>query len=216
MIKIIIIEDLPIILEGLKVLINQIKDFEVLADFTNGKEYIDNINKYKADIILTDIAMPIMDGISTTKHALSIHPDEKIIALSMYNDHKYYYEMITAGAKGFVLKQSSVEELELAIREVHSGNNYFSKDLLHNVIIKMQSIEYELIREKKHNVNLNEREINILKFICLGYTNQQLADALFVSIKTIESNKAKLMQKTNTLNNAGLIIWAIKNKITEI
>jgi len=216
MIRITIIEDLPIILEGIKVLINKIEDFEVVAEFGNGQEFMDKISSLNTDIVLTDIDMPVMDGITTTKMALSSFPDLKIIALSMHNDQKYYYEMITAGAKGFVLKQASVEDLETAIREVNKGSNFFSKELLHGVILGMQNIEEEIVKEKKEHFKLTEREKDLLNLICQGFSNKELADKLFVSIRTIESTKARLMQKTYTKNTAGLIIWAIKNKIVEI
>lgn len=216
MIKITIIEDLPIILEGIKVLINKIDDFEVVSEFSNGKEFIDNLSNIDTDIILTDIDMPVMDGITATKIALSSFPDFKIIALSMHNDSKYYYEMITAGAKGFVLKQASVEDLETAIREVNNGSNFFSKELLHGVIMGMQNIEQEIVKEKKEHFHLSERETQLLQLICQGMTNKELAEKLFISVRTVESTKAKLMQKTYTKNTAGLIIWSIKNKIVNI
>ena len=216
MIRIAIIEDLPIVLEGIKLLINNIKDFEIVAEFSNGQEFTDNLQSFPADVILTDIDMPVMDGITATKIALSLNPELKIIALSMYNDRKYYYEMVTAGAKGFVLKQSPSNKLETAIREVHNGGNYFSEELLRSVIIEMQSIESLLVEEKKKLMKLTDRESDILNLICQGLTNKELADKLFVSVRTIESTKSRLMEKTSTRNNAGLIIWAIKNKIVII
>jgi DNA-binding NarL/FixJ family response regulator len=216
MIKIIIIEDLPIILEGIKVLINQIENFEVVAEYENGKTFIDELNNIRSDIVLTDISMPVMDGIETTKLALSMHPEMNIIALSMYNDYKYYYEMITAGVKGFVLKQSSTKELELAIREVHNGGNYFSKELLHGVVLNMQNIEKQSTKEKKELLNFTQQELSLISYLCQGLTNKELADKLCLSIKTIESHKTKLMHKTKTKNNAGLIIWSIKNKLVDI
>lgn len=216
MITITIIEDQPIILEGIKVLINQVNDFEVVQEYPNGTEFIEHIDAVASDIILTDIEMPGMNGVTLTKRALITHPDLKIIALTMYNEQKYYYEMITAGAKGFVLKQASIEDLETAIREVHKGGNYFSKELLHSVIVGMHGLEKELAEEKKELLNITEREMEMLTCICQGLTNKELADKLFVSVKTIESNKAKLMQKTNTKNTAGLIVWAVKNKIVKL
>lgn len=216
MIKIVIIEDLPMILEGMRVLINQIPDFEITHVFSNGKEFIDQIEAIEADIILTDIDMPVMDGITATRLALSLKPDLKIISLSMYNDKKYYYEMVTAGAQGFVLKQSQFNELEKAIREVYAGNHFFSPELLRGVIMDMKGIENEIVSEKKEFFNLGERENEILQLICQGLSNKELADKLFVSVRTIESTKNKLMQKTHTKNNAGLIIWAIKNNIVTI
>ena len=216
MIKIVIIEDLPIVLEGLKLLVNKVKDFRIVAEYTNGKEFIEAIDNFDADIVLTDIDMPVMDGVELTRLAVSFKPDIKIIALTMYSDRKFYYKMITAGAKGFVLKQSPSKELELAIREVYKGGNYFSPELLRTVIVEMQGIEEEIIKEKKESLKLSERETQIMKLLCQGFTNQEMADKIFISLRTIETTKYRLMQKTKTRNNAELIIWAIKNKIVSI
>lgn len=216
MIKIVIIEDLPIVLEGLKLLLKKVRDFQIVGEYRNGKEFIDIINEFDADIVLTDIDMPIMNGVETATLALSFKPDIKIIALTMYNDKKFYYKMVTAGAKGFILKQSSTKELEFAIREVSKGGNYFSAELLRSVIVEMQGIENEIIKEKKEFLKLTERETQILQLLCQGLTNQEIADKIFVSLRTVETSKYRLMQKTYTSNNAGLIIWAIKNKIVSI
>lgn len=216
MIKIIVIDDLPIVLEGVRVLLNRIKDFKVIAEYTNAKFFLENIENLEFDIILTDIDMPEMDGMLLTKTVTSKYPDKKIIALSMYSDSKYYNEMINCGAKGFVLKQSSVNELEQAIRDVFNGGNFFSKDLLQNVISSLQVDEKKSKTEKEENFNLNERELEFLTLICQGLNNKELADKLFLSVKSIERNKTKLMEKTGSKNNAGLIIWAIKNKIVII
>ncbi|MCG8701500.1 MAG: response regulator transcription factor, partial [Bacteroidales bacterium] len=156
------------------------------------------------------------DGIEATSLAVSLIPKIKVIALTMYNDRKFYYKMVTAGAKGFVLKQSPSNELEIAIREVHNGEDYFSPKLLRTVIVEMQGIEEEIIKEKKELLKLTDREIQILQHLCAGLNNKEIAEKMFVSLRTIEATKSRLMQKTLTRNNAGLIIWAIKNKIVSI
>lgn len=216
MITIIIIEDLPIVLEGIRLLLNQVSDFRVVAEYANGQEFINNIDNVTADIILTDIDMPVLNGIETTQLATELHPDIKILALSMYSDTKYYSEMIRVGAKGFVLKQSSMQELELAIREVNNGKNFFSKELLENVIVTMKNTDAVPQKKDEDTCMCTEREIEFLTLLCKGYSNKELAENLFVSVKTIESYKAKLMEKTATKNTAGLIIWAIKNRIVEL
>ena len=216
MINIAVVEDLPIIREGIKVLIDQVADFNVIAEYENGQEFVDDLLNITPDIVLTDIDMPVLDGIEATKAALNQKPKLKIIALSMYNEYKFYYEMIKAGAKGFVLKQASVDELESAIYAVHGGENYFSKELLHNVIMSMQNIEKEIQQEINTAQQLNEKEHKLIRLICKGLSNKELAETLFLSVKTIESQKKKLMQKTNAKNTAGLIIWAIKNKVVEL
>ena len=216
MIDIVIIEDLPIVMEGIKLQLNKVKEFNVIGEFSNGQEFIDNLDSIDPDIVLTDIDMPVMNGIEMTILALSSNPDLKIIAVTMFSDRKFYYKMVTAGAKGFVLKQSSVNTLKTAIEEVYNGGSYFSQEILRTVIVEMQGIEEEIIKEKKELLKLSDRETNIIQLICQGLSNKEIADKLFVSLRTVESTKSRLMQKTNQKNNAGLIIWAIKNKIVSI
>ena len=197
-------------------MINRIADFNIVNEFPNGKAFIDELDNLDADIILTDIEMPVMDGIEATRIALSLNPGLKIIALSMYSDKKFYYKMVTAGAKGFVSKQSTSVELETAIREVYQGGNYFSPDLLRTVIVEMHGIEEEIIKEKKSFFKLTERESQIIRLLAQGLSNSEIAEKLFVSLRTIETTKSRMMQKTMTRNSAGLVIWAIKNKIITI
>ncbi len=151
MIRIVLVEDHEMIREGIKVLISQINDFEIVGEYNNGQEFVDNLNNFECDVVVTDIEMPILNGIDAAKIATLKKPSIKILALSLYNDTKFYYELITAGAKGFVLKQSSVEELEKGIREVYAGNSFFSEQLLYNVIMNMQNIEQTLIKENYYN-----------------------------------------------------------------
>jgi DNA-binding NarL/FixJ family response regulator len=216
MIRIVLIDDLPIVLEGIHLLLNQIPDFKVVAEFKNGKEFLNNINKLEFDIVLTDIDMPEMNGLTLTKTLIKNYPDIKIIALSMYSDTKYYSEMINYGAKGFVLKQSSISELEIAIRNVYDGGSFFSKDLLQDVIFKLNNKEPNLISNNNQEINITEKETEILKYICNSLSNKEIAEKMFLGIKSIENSKTKLIEKTGAKNNAGLIIWAIKNKIIEI
>jgi DNA-binding NarL/FixJ family response regulator len=213
MIRITITDDMPIVLEGLKLLLQRIPDFEIVAEYSNGKELLDHISESTADVYLTDIEMPVMDGITATREILSTDPCKKVIALSMYSDSENYYDMIRSGAKGFVPKQSSINELEQAVRTVFSGGNYFSTDLLHNVIVNLPDSDDAHNKKNNHNPGLTDKELSLLKLICHGHSNKELAEKLFISIKTVESQKTRLMEKTGTRNASGLIIWAIKNKI---
>ncbi|HEX2921336.1 MAG TPA: response regulator transcription factor [Bacteroidales bacterium] len=212
MIRIALTDDMPIVLEGVKLLLERVKDFEVVAEYNNGKELVDNIRSVNADIVLTDIDMPVMDGKTATRILLSQDPGKKIIALSMYSDYDNYFEMITSGAKGFVLKQSTAGELEKAIRDVFNGGNFFSSDLLHNIILNLNGKPKISEAEK---VNLTDREVSILTNLCNGLSNKELAEKMFLSVKTIESSKTKLMSKLGAKNTSGLVIWAIKNKVVD-
>nr|WP_321409709.1 response regulator transcription factor [uncultured Carboxylicivirga sp.] len=215
MIRIVLVEDLDLIREGIRVLVSQIDDFEIVAEYSNGKELVDNIKHLQVDIIVTDIDMPVMDGITATRKVLAMRSDLKVIALSLYNESQYYHDLVAAGAKGFILKQASIQELEEGIREVYKGGSYFSQELLQNVIKNMK-YQDSALKSTDDSENITEKEAEMLKYICEGLTNQELADKLFVSVKTIESNKARLMRKTNSRNNAALILWAIKNKIVKL
>ncbi len=216
MIKLVLVEDIEMIREGLKLIISKVKDFEIIGEYSNGQEFIDDLKNIDPDIVLTDIDMPVMDGVQMTQLALSLKPEIKIIALTMFADRKFYYKMVTAGAKGFVLKQSPTNELETAVRDVYNGGNFFSDELLRSVIVEMQGIEKEIIEEKKELLKISDRETEILQLLCSGLTNKEIADKIFVSLRTVETTKSRLMQKTMTKNNAGLIVWAIKNKVVSI
>jgi DNA-binding NarL/FixJ family response regulator len=212
MIKIAVADDMPIILEGVRLLLNRVPDFNVVAEFSNGKELLDNSSDLDADIILTDIDMPVMDGKTATRLLLARHPEKKVIALSMYSDYENYYDMIRSGARGFVLKQSSSNELEKAVRDVSNGGSFFSTELLQNIIFNLSGSSTRKNREEDIP-ELTKKEIELLKFICQGLSNKELAEKMFLSVKTVESQKTKLICKTEVKNTSGLIIWAIKNKV---
>jgi len=214
MINIAIVEDHRLFREGLKSLFSDIKDFEVLAEYGNGKDYIDNIFNLKVDVVIMDIEMPVMNGIEATRLSKIKKPEIQIIALSMFSDQKYYYEMIKSGISGFVLKEASPEELEKAIRDVHNGLGFFSPKLLQQAIISIPEMEKK--RKFIDKLQLTDREIEIIELVCQGYNNNKIADKLFLSPKTIESHKTNLLSKTGTKNSAELIIFAIKNELIEI
>jgi DNA-binding NarL/FixJ family response regulator len=214
MINLAIVEDHRLFREGLKSLFSDIDDFEVKAEFSNGQDYINNIFNLHVDVVLMDIEMPVMNGIEATRLSKIKKPEIQIIALSMFSDQKYYYEMIKSGISGFVLKEASPEELEKAIRDVSNGLGFFSPKLLQQAIIHMPEIEKK--RKAIDKLQLTEREIEIIDLVCQGYNNNKIADKLFLSPKTVESHKTHLLSKTGTKNSAELIIFAIKNELIEI
>lgn len=210
-IKILITDDHQLFRNGLKILLNSYPDFEVAGEASNGLEFLTLIKSVTADIALMDINMPEMDGIEATKEGLKINPDLKIIALSMYGEEDYYYRMVDAGAKGFLLKDSGISEVRDAILTVMKGSSYFSQELLHHVIQKIKHREQE-----SKAASLSRREKEILVKICEGLSNQEIADALFISKRTVDKHRANLLGKTNSKNTASLILFAIKNKLIEI
>ena len=210
-IQIIIADDHQLFRNGLKILLNSFPDFEVTGDVSNGEEFLKVVNTIPADIVLMDINMPEMDGIEATRKGLKLCPDLKIIALSMYGEEEYYYKMVDAGAKGFLLKDSDISEVKEAILTVSKGGSYFSQELLYHVIQKIKHREHE-----SKTANLSKREKEILSKICEGFSNQEIADSLFISKRTVDKHRANLLGKTNSKNTASLILFAIRNKLIEI
>jgi len=214
MIKIAIVEDHTLFREGVKTLLQKVKEFEVIEEFSNGKEYIDNLEAIHPDIVLMDIEMPVMNGIEASKISLAKKPSVKIIVLSMYGEKQYYYEMIMAGVSGFIIKDASVTQLEKAILDVTSGMSFFSPELIHKAMV--QSNEINNKDKKIKELQITDREMDVLALLCQGLSNNEIAESLFLSSKTVESHKNKLMTKTESKNSASLIIYAIKNHLIEL
>ena len=210
-IRIIITDDHQLFRNGLKILLNAFPEFEVTGEASNGEEFLRVLKESPADIALMDINMPEMDGIEATRKGLKLCPDIDIIALSMYGEEEYYYKMVDAGAKGFVLKDSDISEVKEAILTVRKGGSYFSQELLYHVIQKIKHRENE-----SRSANLSRREKEILLKICEGLSNQEIADELFISKRTVDKHRANLLGKTNSKNTASLILFAIRNKLIEI
>jgi len=210
---IIIVDDHLIFRQGLKSIITLENIANVIGEAHNGLEFIELLSHLKPDLVLMDIDMPHMNGLDATEKALEIMPDLKIIAFSMFSDEDYYYKMIDRGVKGFILKSCGIIELENAIQNVMSGDNYFSNELLRKIINNFgRAVNGNLTTKNK----LTNRENEVLKEICLGLTNEEIALKLFISPKTIKSHKSNLLEKTLCKNTPALILYAIKNKIVEI
>lgn len=211
--KTIVVDDHDIFREGLVALLKLKKIANQVYEAKNGKEFLDLLNTVNPDLVLLDISMPIMDGLTAAKIAIEKCPGIKIIVLSMYGDQDYYYKMITAGVKGFVLKSAGKNELELAIKTVGSGQSYFSNELLRKIIA---DIGYERNKEEKSDFDITDREFDVLRLLCQGLSASEIADNLSLSKKTVEGYRTKLFQKTGTKTSLSLVVFAIKNKLVNI
>jgi len=209
--SIILVDDHKLFREGLKLLLENLDYIENVDEAANGEEFLKLVEKKQPDIVFMDIEMPVMDGITATQQVLELHPGLNIIALSMYGDENYYTPMINAGAKGFILKNSGIQDVETAIHNVISGNNYFSQEILNRLLngIRKKS-------KTKKSDELTEREEEVLFHICKGSSNQEIADTLYLSKRTVDKHRENLLAKTNSKNTAGLVMYAVKNGIVAI
>ena len=211
MTRIIIVDDHRMFRESLRKILTIEKVAEVIAEAANGNEFLDLLDQHTPDLVLMDIAMPELNGIEATKLAIAKQPNLKVLCLSSFGDEIYYFNMVEAGAKGFVLKNAGINELENAIREVANGGSWFSSELLQKIIVSLNS------KPKKSAVSdLTEREVEILKLVCESNTNEQIAEKINLSYDTVKWHRSNILSKTGCTNIAGLVIFAIKNQLIEI
>ncbi len=213
-IRTILVDDHKMFREGLKFILSEIKNLRVVGEASDGNEFLEMLNSHHADLVLMDISMPKVDGVEATEQALKINPKLKVIALSMFGDEDYYNKMINAGVKGFILKESGSHELEIAIRSVMNGEHYFSQKLLTEIIMNLNAST-----EKRVNlpdqVHITRREKEVLKLVCSGLSNHEIADRLHISVRTVEGHKTSLIDKTGVKNSTCLVIHALKNKLVD-
>ena len=211
--QIALVDDHTLFRNGLKLLLGNSPRYNVMLEASNGRDFIDSLAFGNApDVVLMDINMPVMNGIEATKAAVEKVPGLKIIALSMFGEEDYYYEMINAGAKGFLLKNSDIKDVTEAIEQVAAGNNYFAPEVLYNVIKRFNPHR----EAEPDTTTLSKREHQVLQGICKGLSNQEIADTLFISKRTVDKHRSNLLSKTNSKNTAELIMYAIKNKLISI
>src|SRR6056297_470955 len=161
--KLMLVDDHKLFRDGLKFVINQMDNLEVVAEASNGVEFLELLDKQEVDLVLMDISMPELDGIEATRQATAKYPGIKILVISMYCDEEYYYQMIQAGVMGFVLKESGKNELENAITAILSGENYFSQKLLKEIIVNINSPLKSKKTQSAPDNNLTKRELEVLQ-----------------------------------------------------
>lgn len=211
-IRVFLVDDHTLFLKGLKSLLDPLPDFSVVGEAYNGLEFLEKFEAARPDVVLMDISMPEMDGIEASKKVLEQDPNLKIITLSMYGDQEYYSRMLEIGVRGFVLKDSDIQEVKTAIHTVAEGGNYFSQPLLRGLILARK----ENPPTEQEDDQLSERELEVLLEICQGLSNNEIADKLFISKRTVEKHRANVLLKTGCKNTASLVVFAIKNHLVEL
>lgn len=207
MIRIIIADDHQMFIDGIKALLKNEKDMKVVGEALNGEEVLSVLQKEKADIVLLDISMPVMDGIETTKRLHEKFPEVRILMLTMYNKHEFISGLMNAGASGYILKNTGKKELVEAIEAIYEGKNYFSKDVTETI---MKDLHKKPSEVKIELVQLTKREKEVLILIAQEFSTRQIADKLFISQNTVETHRKNLMSKLKVKNLAGLVKFALQ------
>ncbi len=205
-IRIIIVDDHQLIVDGMKALLAGEDDLQVVGEASNGKEALKLLELVETDLVLLDIDMPVMNGIDTAKQLRKLYPDLSIIILSMHAEQGLVKNLVEIGADGYLLKNSSRDEVMEAISKVTKGEKYFSTEVTMSLLNNSAGS-----RNQTESIRLTERESEILTLIAEGFTNKEIGDQLFISHRTVDTHRTNLMKKLEVNNLAGLISYALKN-----
>ena len=208
--KITLVDDHTLFRNGLRGLLERVGGCRVVAEAADGEEFLALLPDLQTDVVFLDISMPGIDGAETARRALALRPELRIVTLSMFGDESYYSRMVEAGAKGFLLKDSDIGEVLEAVETVAAGGSYFSARLLASIAHRMRT------REAEADEPLSAREREILVAVCRGLSNQEIADELFISKRTVDKHRANILEKTGCKNTASLVVYAIRNGIVEV
>ncbi len=207
MIELVIVDDHPLILDGMKTALKENKEIMLRGVAESGIKLLEMLKFISCDVIIMDINMPDMDGIEATQQVLKKHPEIKIIAFSQYDDKHFIRRMLKSGARGYLLKNTSTDEIINAIKEVNRGVLFLGNNLP-NLYKKQDS------RKGMPLISiLTKREQDVLKLICQEKSTKEIASELFISIHTVETHRANLLSKIKARNTAGIVKWAIQNDL---
>ena len=211
-IKVLIVDDHTLVRDGIRALLALVADINVVGEAANGKEALEKVKKLAPDVVLMDLAMPIMSGLEATRRIRKRFPGTKVLALTQYEDKEYIIPTIEAGARGFISKTAAFSELASAIQAVYQGGSFLSPMAAAAVVEECQQ-KVAIEGEKDPYQNLTDREREMLKLVAEGYTAKEIADMLVISLRTVETHKTNLMKKLNIHNKADLIRFAIRKGI---
>ncbi|MBU1036143.1 MAG: response regulator transcription factor [Actinobacteria bacterium] len=214
-IRLMIVDDHTIVRKGIRSLLENNEKIEIVGEAKNGNEAIDKFRQVIPDIVLMDIAMPILNGMEATRQIKKQFPEVKVLILSMYNNEEYIMNCLEFGASGYMNKQTSPEDLILAINTVYKGEYFVSPSFSKEVIKKYIEIIKDI--DKKANYKeLTNREREILQLIAESYSNKEIAKLLYISVKTVETHRTHLMDKLDIHNSVELTKYAIRKGIISI
>jgi DNA-binding NarL/FixJ family response regulator len=214
-ITVLLVEDHTIVRQGLRLLIEADGDIQIVGEATTGREAIQMAGKLRPEVIVMDIAMPLLNGLQATRQILKVSPAMKVLILSAHSDPEYIEQVVKVGALGYLVKQSSGAVLATAIRELQKGKTFFNTAIAQRLKNDYQKTPDGVGLKKRRAAELTTREAELLQLIAEGHVNKQIASELGISIKTVEKHRQHLMEKLNIHDIAGLTRFAIAQGIIE-
>jgi len=214
-IAVLLVEDHTLVRQGLRLLIEADGDIEIVGEAKTGREAVQMNGELRPEIVVMDIAMPLLNGLQATRQILKAFPATKVLILSAHSDPEYVEQVVKAGALGYLIKHTSGEVVAKAIRELHNGKTFFTHSVAKRLKEDYQKSADGIGLQKKSSTELTSREAELLQLIAEGHVNKQIASELGISIKTVEKHRQHLMEKLNIHDIAGLTRFAIASGIIE-
>jgi two-component system response regulator NreC len=213
-IRVLVVDDHTIVREGVRILLEAQPDIQVVGEAADGEDALTQVRELQPDIVLIDLAMPRLNGLEATRAIKRDYPQIYVIALTMYESDEYFFQVLNAGASGYVLKKAASSDLLAAIRAVHGGDVFLypsvARRLVSDYLTRVKSEE-----EQKGYDGLTAREREVLKLIAEGHTNQVIADKLVISPSTVQTHRTRIMQRLNLHTRAELIKYAIRKGLLD-
>jgi two-component system response regulator NreC len=213
-IRLLLVDDHEIVRAGIRMLFLAESDVEIVGEVGSGQEAVEAVRELTPDVVIMDVAMPGMTGIEATRRIKEANPDTTVLALTMYDDEQYFFEMLNAGASGYIPKRAAPDDLVAAIRVVNQGNVFLhstlAKFLMKDVLGQTETNAGQAVPE------LTPREREVLTYIAEGFTNREIAEALIISVKTVDRHRENIMQKLNLHSRVELVKFAIEKGLISV
>jgi DNA-binding NarL/FixJ family response regulator len=214
-IRVLLVDDHTVVRQGLRALLEAEQDMAVVGEAETGRQAVQLTKKLLPDVVVMDIAMPLLNGLEATRQIIKEVPNTKLLVLSSYNDDEYVHQLTEAGAAGYLLKQTAAADLIKAVREARKGNAFFSPAISKRILEQYRAAFLNGTPMRKRSEVLTSREAEVLQLIAEGEPNKQIASELCISIKTVEKHRQQVMNKLNIHDIAGLTRYAISKGIVE-
>ena len=214
-IRVFLVDDHKMIRKGIKTILDDVPEIEIVGEADNGVECLNVIKPEETDLVMTDLSMPGMDGIELTKLLKDKYPEIKIIALTMISESYTIKQILAEGVMGYLLKNCGEDEIKMAIKRVYEGGTYYSPEVTNIIIDNIRKVKPKPISRVSMEMPLSDREMEVLHLIIKEFSNSEIAEKLFVSVRTVDAHKRNLLDKTGCKNMAGLVLYAIERSLFE-
>jgi DNA-binding NarL/FixJ family response regulator len=211
-IKVAIADDHKIFRKGVILSLRHFPNIKFVLEAENGEELLNNIVAAQPDVVLMDLRMPIKDGIEATKYISKHYPHIAVLVLTMHEDDKFVTHLMENGANGYLLKSTDPAEIKKAIVEV-AAKGYYLNNFVNRILLKRAHSKARSIPSLNSSIEVSDKERDVLRYICMEFTSQEIGDKMEISARTVESIKERLMERFGVKNTAGLVFFAVKNEL---